>query len=303
MKQPRTIWLIQALFVTFLWSASKIIMKLGLGLVSPLVLIGSIQLVAFLAVLIYYFIRQPKIKWDYKPSEIQALVLAGLIGYAAAPLFAVVGLKYVTGSTAGLFAGLSSMLVLILGSLILKEQPRTQQLLGVLLAGVGVYIFLGGGFASGSLFGMLMLLISEASYALNTVMTRFVVRRPGDETLSTSLITNGIGAAILFPLGLLSGGSFAVLGQWQIGLAVLVVGIIFGFAGMMWSACLDKLRALEAAIFQNTMLLQIAILSIIFLGEQLTLHNVLGGIGVLIGAYLVDYQIKSVTPISRHSPA
>ncbi|MFA5270594.1 MAG: DMT family transporter [Patescibacteria group bacterium] len=293
MNQQRTMWLTQALFVTFLWSASKIIMKLGLGVVSPFVLIGSIQTVSFLAVLIYYLIRRPKVRWDFKPSEIKALVLAGLIGYAAAPLFAVIGLKYVTGTTAGLFAGLSSMLVMIFGAIILKERPRSQQLLGVSLAVVGVYVFLGGGGASGSLFGMLMLLISEASYALNTVMTRFVVRKPGDETLSTSLITNAIGAAVLLPAGLLSGGSVAVLGQWQIGLAVLVVGAIFGFAGMMWSAALDKLQALEAAILQNTMLIQVAVLSIVFLGEQLTLHNVLGGIGVLIGAYLVDHQIKS----------
>jgi len=291
--QQRTMWLVQALFVTFLWSASKIIMKLGLGLVSPLMLIGSIQAVSFLAVLIYYLAKRPKLRWDFKPSEIQALVLAGVIGYAAAPLFAIVGLKYVTGTTAGLFAGLSSALVMILGAVILKERPRVQQLMGVMLAGIGAYIFLGGGGASGSLFGMLMLFISEASYALNTVMTRFVVRKPGDETLSTSLVTNGIGAVILLPLGLLSGGNVAVLGQWQVVLSILVVGAIFGFAGMMWSACLDKLQALEAAILQNTMLIQIAILSIMFLGEQLTLHNVLGGIGVIIGAYLVDHQIKS----------
>ncbi|OGB85252.1 hypothetical protein A2994_01365 [candidate division Kazan bacterium RIFCSPLOWO2_01_FULL_48_13] len=268
-------------------------MKLGLGIVSPLVLIGAIQTVSFLAVLAYYFVRRQKIKWNFNQSEIQALVLAGLIGYAAAPLFAIVGLKYVTGTTAGLFTGLSSILVMALGAIILKERPRSQQLFGVLAAGVGIYIFLGGGGAGGSLFGMLMLLISELSYALNTVMTRLVVRRPGDETLSTSLITNGIGAAILLPLGLLSGGSVAMLGQWQIGLSVLVVGMIFGFAGMLWSACLDKLQALEAAIFQNTMLIQVAILSVIFLGEQLTMHNVLGGIGVLIGAYLVDHQVKS----------
>ncbi|OGB74671.1 hypothetical protein A2810_01710 [candidate division Kazan bacterium RIFCSPHIGHO2_01_FULL_49_10] len=293
MNAARTLWLAQALFVTFLWSASKIIMKLGLGIVSPLVLIGAIQTVSFLAVLAYYFVRRQKIKWNFNQSEIQALVLAGLIGYAAAPLFAIVGLKYVTGTTAGLFTGLSSILVMALGAIILKERPRSQQLFGVLAAGVGIYIFLGGGGAGGSLFGMLMLLISELSYALNTVMTRLVVRRPGDETLSTSLITNGIGAAILLPLGLLSGGSVAMLGQWQIGLSVLVVGMIFGFAGMLWNACLDKLQALEAAIFQNTMLIQVAILSVIFLGEQLTMHNVLGGIGVLIGAYLVDHQVKS----------
>ncbi|MBN2585153.1 DMT family transporter [Patescibacteria group bacterium] len=296
MKSTRSIWLVQALFVTFLWSASKIIIKLGLGLVSPMVLIASIQVVSFLSVLTYYLIHRQKVKWNFKTYEIRALVLVGLMGYVAAPLFAVMGLKYVTGATAGLFAGMSSVLVMVLGAIILKERPRVQQLFGVLVAGISVYIFLGGEVTGGSMFGMLMLLASEASYALNTVMTRFVMRRPGDETISTSLITNGIGLAVLLPIGLLSGGDIAVLGQWQIGLSVLVTGIIFGFAGMMWSSCLDKLQALEAAIFQNTMLFQIAILAVVFLGEQLTLHNILGGFGVLIGAYLVDYQVKSFKP-------
>lgn len=294
MRDQRAVWLAQAMLVTFLWSASKIIIKLGLGLVSPLVLIASIQTVSFLSILAYYALRRPRVKWSFNRQEIQALALVGVIGFVAAPLFSVVGLKYVTGTTAGLFAGLSAVLTMMLGVLILRERPRSQQLAGILLALIGVYVFLSNGVAGGSAFGMLMLLLAEASYALNTVLTRFVVRQPGDETMATSLIGSGIGMAILLPLGLFSGSGWGALGQWQVLLSVVAVGMIFGFAGMLWSAALDRLRALEAAIFENTMLIQIAILSIIFLGERPTVHNILGGAIVLAGAYLVDHRVRSL---------
>jgi len=57
---------------------------------------------------------------------------------------------------------------------------------------------------------------------------------------------------------------------------------------MLWSAVLDQLQAIEAAILQNTMLIQVALLSIIILKEHITLNNILGGAVVLLGAYLVE---------------
>lgn len=289
MNTPKLFFLTQVLFVTFLWSVSKIIIKLGLGLVSPFVLIAAIQATAFLALLIYYFIRRPKLKLDLSRQEIYALVLTGIVGFVAAPLFSVIGLKYVTGTTAGLFAGLSAIIVMVLGFIILREKPRNVQFIGTLLALAGTYVFLSGGLMGGSLFGILMIALAEVSYALNTVLTRLVVRSPGDETMITSLVGAGIGTAVLVPMGLLGGGMSGIF-QWQVLLTVIVVGIVFGFAGLMWSAALDRLQAMEAAILQNTMLIQIALLSVIFLREQVTLNNVLGGSAVVLGAYLVERQ-------------
>lgn len=301
MNSNRALWLGQALFVTFLWSASKIIMKLGLGLVSPLVLAAGIQTVAFIGVLLYYWIRRSKVNLKLNRQQIQALVVSGIGGFVAAPLFSVIGLKYVSGTTAGLLAGLNVILVMLLGSMVLRERPQYRQIAGTLLAVIGVYIFLSGGVWGGTAFGVLMLLLAELGYALDTVLSRFVMRQPGDEAMATTLIESGIGAVVLLPIGLLSGGNWGALGQWQVLLSVVVVGLIFGFAGMMWNSLLDKLQAVEAAILQNTMLIQIAILAIIFLGERPTLHNILGGIGVLIGAYLVDHQTK--TFVARESSA
>ena len=290
MTDSKKLFLAQALFVTFLWSASKIIIKLGLGLVSPYVLVAAIQLVSFVSLLIYYWVRKPVLRLDLTKSEIYSLILIGIIGFAAAPLFSVIGLKYVTGATAGIFAGLSAVMVMVLGFIILREKPRNLQIAGILIALVGIYIFLSNDALTGSLFGVFMIAIAEAGYALSVVLTRLVVRGPGDETMILSLAGAGIGTVILLPIGLMSGGIAAIM-NWQVLLVILIVGVIFGFAGMLWSMALDQIQAIEAAILQNTMLIQIALLSVIFLGEHLTLKQVVGGGVTLIGAYLVERQL------------
>lgn len=290
MKAAHLILLSQALFATFLWSASKIILKLGLGLISPLLLIGCIQAVAFLGLLIYSWWRPAKPSRPFKPVEISAIVLLGIMGFVIAPLFSVIGLKYVAVTTAGLFAGIGSVLVMFLSWLILREQPKIWQVVGGLIAFLGAYVFLLGGKFGGTEFGIFMIILAEISYAFNIVLTRLVMRRPGDDALLVSLAGSFLGMLVLLPIGLFDGG-LAGLGSWQVWLVIVVVGLIFAFAGLIWNHALNYLLSFEAAVLQNTMLIQVGVLSAIFLQETITWYNLLGAIIVLAGAYLVNRQL------------
>jgi len=200
-------------------------------IVSPFILIASIQTVAFVSLLIYYFIKKPTLEWSVVKTKLAPLVLIGLVGFVVAPLLSIIGIKYVTVTTAGLFAGLGAVLVVVFSFLILKEKPRNMQIVGIILAVLGVYVFLSGGFLGGSLLGLASIFIAEIFYSLSTVLTRLVVRGPGDETMITSLFSTGIGAAILMPIGIAQDGIAGVL-QWQVLLVIAVVGVIYGFAGM-----------------------------------------------------------------------
>ncbi|MFA5966963.1 MAG: DMT family transporter [Patescibacteria group bacterium] len=290
MKESRTLFLMQALVATFLWSASKIILKLGLGLLSPWLLIGCIQAVAFLGLLIYSRFYPIKLKQQLKSSEIYALVLLSMMGFVVAPVFSVIGLKYVTGLTAGLVAGLGSVLVVLLGWWILRERPRQWQAFGILLAVLGAYVFLGDGQFTGSLLGVFMLVLSEFAYAFNIVLTRLLMRQPGDQSLLVALIGSFMGAAILLPVGWLTGSSVA-LGYWQTWLVIGSVGLIFAFAGLLWNYSLNYLLSFEASVLQNTMLIQVGLLSWIFLRETIVWYHWLGAIIVLMGVYLVNRQL------------
>jgi len=253
-------------------------------------LVSAIQLVTLLTLSVYYLIKKPELVWRKEPQWATALVLMGIIGFVAAPLFTIVGLSYVTGTVAGLFAGLSSTLVMVLAWMILREKPTVIQIFGLAIAFAGATIFLNNQLFSGALGGILLIFLAEISYALNTVLIRLLSREPGKEAFTLAWYGSLIGTICLLPIGLMSGDlplAFTGLRLW----IVVLIGIIFALAGLMWNTALDKLKAIEVAILQNTMLIQISFLSVVFLHEKIALQHILGGIIVLIGAYLVESRL------------
>ena len=289
MIEPRWFLLGQALFATFLWSASKILLKIGLDFASPLTIIGIVQAASAIGLWIYTGFSVSKISWKFNRRELGALVILGLAGFVIAPVLSIFGLSYVAGTTAGLVAGLGSLMVMSLSWIILKELPRWWQIIGAIVAGLGAYLFLGGEVLGNSGFGITMLFLAELGYALNIVLTRLIMRRPGDDELVVALVGATIGAIVLLPTGLIVGGT-AGLGMWQLWVIAVGVGLMYATAGVLWNATLNLLLSFEVAILQNTMVIQVGVLSAIFLHEIIAWHHLVGAIIVLAGAYLVNHQ-------------
>jgi drug/metabolite transporter (DMT)-like permease len=59
-------------------------------------------------------------------------------------------------------------------------------------------------------------------------------------------------------------------------------------AFLLWNSALQTLSAVESSMINNTMLVQIAVLSWLFLGERLTLGNVAGLIIATVGVLIVQ---------------
>jgi len=293
MKKSQQQWLLLALGATFLWSVSKIVLKLGLEVVPPMLLAGMAQTIAFCGLLTYTWRHPIKFNRKFTNSEIHSLIWLGVLGFVAAPLLAIIGLTSVAGSTAGLFASLSPILVMLFGWIILRERLTFWQILGGLVAFLGAYVFLWHNQLGGTTFGILMIVLSELSYALNVVLTRLIMRRPGDDALLVALVGSFLGMMVLLPIGLSQNG-WSSLSHWPAWLVVIPVGLIFAFAGLMWNETLNYLRAFEAAVLQNTMLVQVAILSFFVLGEKFGWTQLLGGIIVLGGAYLVNRELLKI---------
>jgi drug/metabolite transporter (DMT)-like permease len=60
----------------------------------------------------------------------------------------------------------------------------------------------------------------------------------------------------------------------------------------LWIHSLEELRAFETAILQNTMLIQIALLSMMFLSETLSFNKLIGIVLVLSGVLLAQKRTK-----------
>lgn len=263
-------------------------MKMGLEIIPPYIFVAAIQLVAFLSVWIYFWFKRKKDTFKLTRQEIYLLIISGAVGYGAANLFAIIGLQYVTGATAGLLSGTGAVFAFVMAYIVLKEKPNFWKYLGMLIMVLGIYIFFAGNFLSGTLFGIALLLIAEAGYAFNDVLTRLIGREPGDDDLFITLISNGVGAAILLPIGLVVDGAPAVLFSWPMLGIIVLLGLIFGFGRLLYAGALEQLRVLEVRAIGNTMVIQVAILSVIFLHEVLTAGNVWGGLLVVLGAFAVN---------------
>lgn len=280
----------QGLLVIFLWSASKVAMKLGLTEVPPYVLVAGIQIVATLVLALQYRLHKHHAKFQPTKEELSVMIITGVVAFAGANLFVAVGLQYVTGAMAGLIASTTSIFGLLLAALFLQEKPRSMQYVGLIVVLAGVYVFLARDVLAGHIVGIALLLIAEMAFSFGNVMNRLIaLRTEEDVSLRLNLVGNMVGALVLIPIAIGSGQAAAVstMPSW-VWAMIVALGIVYAFSGMLWNKVLDKLRVVEVSVLANTMIIQVAILSVIFLGERLTPGNILGGIIVILGAYLVD---------------
>jgi O-acetylserine/cysteine efflux transporter len=285
-------FLLQGLFVVFLWSASKIVLKMGLEEIPPYFFAAILQLVVVAVLLVYMWFEREKYSFNLSAKDKYLMMLAGVVGYGAATLFVMVGLQYVTGATAGLVAATSVVINLLMSAILVGERPKIEQYLGAMLLLVGAVVFLGNQVLGGTLLGVALLLIAEAGYAFNNSIARVIGKAHKDNvTLPLALVGNGVGALVLIPVGLLSDGIPSIAWDARMIIGLLVVALIFAFGGLLWSNVLDKLRVIEVSILSNTMIIQVTILSVIFLHESLSLHNIGGGLLVLLGALIVDGRL------------
>jgi drug/metabolite transporter (DMT)-like permease len=102
-----------------------------------------------------------------------------------------------------------------------------------------------------------------------------------------TLISMGIGAVLLLGFGLTFQGLPPISARgW--GTIVWLAFVNTAFAFTLWNKTLQTLTAVQSSIINNTMLIQIAVLAWIFLGEQITLGEIGGLLLVVIGTLIVQ---------------
>lgn len=285
--------LLQGLFVVFLWSASKIAIKLGLNEVSPYGLMAIVQTVAAIAIALSFAVSKRNNIPALSKTDILLSVISGVVTFAGANLFVTVGLQYVSGAMAGLVASTTSVFGLGLAYLLLREKPKTIQFWGICLLILGAYVFLFQDVLAGHFIGIGLLLVAEMAFAFGNVINRMVALRNDEQVAGVvNLIGNVVGAMVLIPSALVQGevNRIVHLPVWVWGVLV-ALGLVYAWSGVLWGSLLDKLRVVEVSVLANTMIIQVAVLSVVFLGERLTGANLIGGILVIAGALVVDGMV------------
>jgi drug/metabolite transporter (DMT)-like permease len=281
---------LQGLFVAFLWATSWVFIKFGLSNIPPLTFAGLRYTLAFLCLLpiaargghLRTLSQLPPRKWG-------VLLVLGVTLYTVAQGSQFVGLKYLPAVTTNLLISFTSVVVALLGVALLREHPTRIQWAGIVLSLVGVLIyFYPVSFSPEQFFGVLVIVINVAANAAGTLLGRSVNRSGDLHPLAVTTATMGIGAVCLLVGGIaLQGLPPLSIAEWAMIAWLAVVNTALGFT--LWNNVQRTLSAVEGSMINNTMMIHIPILAMVFLGEHITEKALLGLI--LAGAGILAVQL------------
>lgn len=277
--------LLLAVLVTFLWSSSWVLIRWALddhGM-TPLLGAGLRYLMAcgVLAAVVAVRPADRRALRTIGRRDVGVLLLLGLLFYAVTQGAQVIAIASQPAATTSLVLSFTPLLVALVAQVSLGERPTPLQVLGGAVIGLGAALYLSGDLGMTAL-GMAAALVGLAANVTSSVLGRGVNR---SLRLPSRVVTFGsmaVGAVALVAVGWALEGPPRLdpVGWLLIGwMAVVNTALAFTW----WNESLRHLSATESSAVNNLMLLQIAALAWLLLGEAPGAVQWLGMILVTVG--------------------
>jgi len=280
----------QAFLVTILWSSSWVIIKFGLQEITPLIFAGlrySVASIILLGATMISPSRRASLK-GLSRAWWGKLAVYGLLYYTVTQGVQFLGLALLPAITVSFLLNFTTILVVIFSIFLLGETPNKKQVLLVGVALLGAYLyFYPIDLPAAAMTGVLIVIVGVVANALSSILGRAINRTRELPPLLVTVVSMTIGSAILAVSGLVVDGlpALSALGI----LYILWLGVVnTAFAFTLWNRAMQRLRAVETTIINSTMMGQIALLALIFLGEMPTLAEWMGIILVMVSALLIQ---------------
>lgn len=277
-----------ALLVTVLWSSSWILVRWGLddhGL-RPLGFAG-LRYGAAALVLSGWVVSRPngrealrQITW----KDVGRLFVLGIVFYTLTQGAQFVAIDSQPAATTSLILSLTPLMVAVISRRLLGEPPTPRQIAGSLVIFGGALAYFSGALGFTTV-GMIAAAVALGSNAGASILGRWVNRGGRLPAEVVTLVSMGMGAVLLVTSGFVFEGVPDLdLDGWLIVAWLAVVNTALAFT--LWNWSLRHLSATASAAINNTMLIQIAVLAWIFLGERPSLVQWLGMMAVMAGVIL-----------------
>ena len=284
---------ITALFVTFLWSTSFVVIKIGLKTATPMLFSGLRYLLAsiiLLGLVLFNDTSKREIKTLHR-NHFFLLVVYGLIFITMTQGFQYLSLNQLPAITVSQLLTITPVLVLLMSNFILKEIPSRLDfiLLATTLFGVFLYYY-PFQIPYSELLGLGFLVICLLSNAGSTILGRQINSTLHKSPLTVTSISMFFGGLILTIAGFMfEKFAFSAI---EILYVILLAVVNTAFAFTLWNKTMKTLRALDTSLINNTMLPQITILSILFLQESVTLVELFSLVIILVS--VMSIQVHSI---------
>lgn len=220
----------------------------------------------------------------------QKLIALGFIFYTFTQGTQFLGLSLLPAVTVSLILNFTPVVVAVIGIFLLSEVPSSRQWFGAFLfiAGIMVYFF-PADLSAAKITGLLVMSVGVLANASAAILGRSVNRGGKFHPLTVTIISMGVGSVVLLIVGATMQG-FPPISLRNILFLLWLAGINTALAFTLWNLSLRSLTAMESSIINGTMLIQIAVLAWVFLGETITLKEFVGMLIAAVGALLVQLK-------------
>lgn len=283
------------LVTSLLWGGNFVVAKTLVAHASPMTLTLVRWLIAVIVLL-------PLVWWKEKrlvpaKAALVPLCLMGITGVALFNIFQFLALERTTSTNAGLISTMNTMSIALFSFAFLKEKINGLQLLAMVLSFIGVFLVLSKGdwqllwhFQLNT--GDLWMVAAVCVWGLYSVCSKWAMQTTSP--LMATLYAGLFGVLILVPFTI-TDFTFSEIDSSFI-LSLLYTGVISTVVCMVfWNIGVQQLGATTSGIFLNFNPIFTALLAFLFIGEQLSWLQGIGGIIVILGCYLFTH-FKTKTP-------
>jgi len=281
----------------FFWGSSFVIVKIALreGL-TPISIATFRFLIAGGLFLVALFIKK-NTEQDYrllvKKKDAPTLLLLALTGTTFFFTAQYTGVQMAGASIAAIFVCLlAPIFIAVLSANIFKEYLMNRQIFGIGLAAAGAFIVITGGTLSVSnnrefLLGSLILLLTPVLWATYSLLGKKIMERY-NPFLVVAYVTM-LGGLCLIPFAWAENSLHQIftmsLYSW---LAILFLSLTCSLVGYyIWFYVLKQVGAAVTSSFLFAEPLVTVLFAVTFVGEELTLTILTGGLLIFMGVYLV----------------
>lgn len=282
-----------ALLVVMIWAANVIAIKLIVTETAPLTALTlRFALTGLLFLPFFRWPGWPTIRILFQIALFMSVIHQGLL---------VIGMSYVPASIASIVLQSQVIFSALIGWIAFGERIRWKTWTGIAVGIVGIAIMLGGRTSGGELAGYAILLVS--SFSLGFAYMR-MKQLPPTPPMTFICAMNGLAVPFVFTGSMaLDASSWGRLpdADWLVIGCILAFQVAFvGTTHIVWQKLLAR-NAMSAVIPFSLLLPVFSVaLSILCLGEVLTLRMVIGGCVTMGGvAIIVVRRIQKGTTLPR----
>ena len=229
-------------------------------------------------------LRSPSVRADARGLAFFAVT--GLLGIAGFNVALYSSLEYMPAGVTAFIVSTATPVIYLLSVASGRDRLRLVPIMGILLAGMGLYLLLRPGWGGYSLTGIMLALIAMISWSLYTLLVSFLSEdRDPSFILAWSMAW---GTLYLIPVGV-ERATLSI--SFYEALIILYIAVVPGaIAYLTWNIGVERLGPSTPAFFIPLTPLSAAILAFLLLGESLTLMQVLGGLFIVASILLVTWR-------------